>query len=189
MYDRTLYVCIIQSNLKKISWSLTIRFHFSLFRKLLGLSRHNNVYSASKKIECRQCSLNSSCSAWVLCYVYSGSPDGIKERKEEHRHCRGYHRNNNAIVILNSEYVPHSFIIYGLFLHMYNTYENRYINKTNHNLGMYNILLVRLNLCIIFMQNVSEINFKNWLPSRNAEQYFENKEIILDLIITVCFLP
>lgn len=88
-----------------------------------------------------------------------GSPDGIKEKKEEHRYCRGYRWNNNAIVILNSEYIPHSFIIYGFFLHMYDTYENRYTNKTD-NLGMYNTLL-GFNLPIIFMQDISEINFKN----------------------------
>lgn len=110
-----------------------------------------------------------------------GSPDGIKARKEEHRHCRGYRRNNNAIVILNPEYIPHSFIIYGFFLHMYDTYENRYTNETN-DLGMYNTLL-GFNLPIIFMQNVSEINFKNLFC--NAGQDSENKEISRDLIITV----
>lgn len=47
---------------------------------------------------------------FVLC------PDRIKERKEECRYYREYHRNNNAIVVLNSKYIPHRFTVTDLAL-------------------------------------------------------------------------
>lgn len=56
-------------------------------------------------------------------------PDSIKERKEEYRRCGGYRRNNNAIVVLNPEYVPHSFVIRSRGPYICNTYENRRVQE------------------------------------------------------------
>lgn len=58
----------------------------------------------------------------------AGSPPD--ERKEEYRHCRGYHRNSNAIVVLNLEYIPQSFIVCRRSLYICNIYEDKHTMNT-----------------------------------------------------------
>lgn len=54
----------------------------------------------------------------------SASPDEIKETKEEYRHCKGYRRNNNAIVVLNPAYVPRTLLSFTVadFTYVCNIY-------------------------------------------------------------------